>query len=58
MWARTGAENPEQPLRLICSRYGFLDKELRENTQTFKLPSLNTINSPLTRVVYNYSRSG
>lgn len=30
MSARAGAEKPEQPLRLSCSRFGFLDNELRE----------------------------
>lgn len=27
---RTGAEKPEQPLRLSCSRFGFLDRALRQ----------------------------
>lgn len=27
---KAGAEKPEQPLRLSCSRFGFLDRELRE----------------------------
>lgn len=48
MSARAGAEKPEQPLRLSCSRFGFLDRELRErqNTQpTFTPPLLHLINS-------------
>lgn len=30
MSARGRAEKPEQPLRLSCSRLGFLDRELEE----------------------------
>ena len=33
-WARAGAEKPEQPLRLSCSRRPFSDKDLADNTGT------------------------
>lgn len=34
MSARTGAEKPEQPVRLSCSRFGFLDRELKETQKS------------------------
>lgn len=37
MSARAGAEKPEQPLRLSCSRFGFLDRELRKRQDNNKI---------------------